>query len=130
MHDALDFAHREDTLKSIKLQSKQAQILTLMLKDVCTSYKFIQSYAEDSQLCTLSSSTSLAFVNVVFSVKRTLKNIGGGAGLDKKIKELSDAFVERRRAFLDEAIISTQNNASQILDELDKISTQVSDAGR
>jgi hypothetical protein len=70
----------------------------------------------------------MAFVNILFSVKRTLKNIGGG--LDKKIKDLSDALVERRRAFLDQAIIFTQNTASQILDELEKISTQVSDAGR
>src|SRR6266699_1299103 len=123
MHDALDFAHDKDTLKSIK-----AQILTLMLKDVCASCKFIQSYAEDSQLCALSSPASLTFLNILFSVKRTLKNIGGV--LDKKIKELSDALVERRRAFLDQAIISTQNSASQILDELEGISTQVLDAGR
>jgi hypothetical protein len=128
MHDALDFAHLKDTLKSIKLQSEQAQVLTLMLKDICASCKFIQSYAEDSQLCTLSSSASLAFVNLLFPGKRTLKNIGGG--LDKKIKDLSNALVERRRAFLDQAIISTQNTASQILDELEKISTQISDAGR
>ena len=128
MHDALDFVHHKDTLKSIKLQSKQAQILTLMLKDVCHCSQFIQSYAEDPQLCSLSSSASLAFANIVFSGKRTLKNIG--SGLDKKIKDLSDALVERRRAFLDQAIIFTQNTTSQILEELKTISTQVSDAGR
>jgi hypothetical protein len=128
MHDALDLAHHKDTLKSIKLQSKQAQVLTLMLKDVCASCQFIQSYAEDPQLCSLTSSASLAFVNIVFSGKRTLKNIGGG--LDTKIKDLSDALVKHRGAFLDHAIISTQNTASQILDELKTISTQVSDAGR
>ncbi len=71
------------------------------------------------------SPASLTFVNILFSVKRTLKNIGGV--LDKKIKDLSDALVERRRAFLDQTIISTQNTASQILE---KISTQGSDAGR
>ena len=128
MRDALDFAHHKDTLKSIKLRSKQAEILTGMLKDVCDSCKFIQLYAEDSQMCTLSSSASLAFVNILFSGKRTLKNIVGG--VDKKIKDLSDALVERRRAFLDQAIIYTQNTASQILDELEKLSTQVSDVGR
>ena len=36
MHDAFDFAHDEDTLliKSIRPESEQAQILTLMLQDV------------------------------------------------------------------------------------------------
>ena len=128
VHDTLDFANHKDTLKPIKLQSRQAEILTLMLEDVCASCKFIQTYVEDSQR-TLSSSASLAFANILFAVKRTLKNVIGG-GLDKKIKDLSDALVERRRAFLDQAIISTQNTASQILDELGKISTQVTDAGR
>ena len=128
MNDALDFAHQKDILKPIKLQSKQAEILTLMLKDVCGSCKIIQSYAEDSNLCTLFSSASLAVVNMLFSVKRALKDIGGG--VDKKLKDLSDALVERRRAFLDQAITYTQNTASEILDELEKISTQVSDAGR
>ncbi|KAH9021534.1 hypothetical protein EDB84DRAFT_1441430 [Lactarius hengduanensis] len=33
MHDAFDFANHEDTLKSIKPKSKQADILTLMLRD-------------------------------------------------------------------------------------------------
>jgi hypothetical protein len=65
MHDALDFAHDKDTLKSIKLQSKQSQILTLMLRDVCDSCKFIQSYVEDSQR-TPSSSASLASVTILF----------------------------------------------------------------
>ena len=127
MHDSLDFAHNRDTLKSIKLQSKQAQILTGMLKDVCASCRFIQLYAEDSQLCTLSTSASFAFVDVLFSGKRALKNIRGG--LDKKIKDLSGSLVERRRAFLDQAVIYAQNTASEILDELEKISAQVSDVG-
>ena len=95
-----------------------------MLKDVCASCKFIQSYVEDSQ-GTLCSSATLAFVNILFSVKRILKGIGGG--LDNKIKDLSDALVECRRAFLGQTIISTQNTASQILDELEKISTQIRD---
>ena len=70
----------------------------------------------------------IGFVNRLFSVKRTLKNVGGG--LDKKIKDLSDALIERRRAFLDQVIISTQITASEILDELKKLSAQVSDARR
>ena len=61
-------------------------------------------------------------------MKQTLKNIGGRP--DKKIKDLSDALVERRRAFLGQATISTQITASQILEDVAKISTQVSDAGR
>ncbi len=64
MHDAFDFAHHEDTLRSIKPDSKQAEILTLVLQDVCSCSDFIQSYAKDSQFCMLSSSSPLAGVNV------------------------------------------------------------------
>jgi len=127
MHDAFDFAHHEDTLKSIKPQSEQARILTLMLQDVCSCCDFIQSYAKDSQFCTLSSSALLAFVNMLFPGKRTVKNIGGGP--DEKTKELSDVLVKRQKAFLDQATISTEITAFQILDDVAKISTQVSDAG-
>ena len=59
---------------------------------------------------------------------RTLKSKGGGP--DKRIKDLSDALVERQKAFLNQAIISTQNTASQILDKLEKLSTQISDVGK
>ena len=71
---------------------------------------------------------------MVFLGKRTLKNIDGRP--DKKIKELSDVLVERRKAFLDQAIISTEITAFQILDNVAKIliqlrylSNQVSDVG-
>ena len=65
MHDAFDFAHHEDTLRSIKPDSKQAEILTLMLRDVCSCGDFIQSYAKDSQFCKLVSiSSPLAGLNV------------------------------------------------------------------
>jgi hypothetical protein len=128
MHDAFYFAHHGDTLKSIKPQSEQARILALMLQHVCSCCDFIQSYTKDSQFCTSSLSASLAFVNMLFPGKRTLKNIGGGP--EEKIKELSDVLVKLRKAFLDQAIISTEIAAFQILDELEKISTQVSDAGR
>ncbi len=64
MHDAFDFAHHEDTLKSIKPDSKQAEILTMMLRDVCSCSDFIQSYAKDSQFCTLSSSSLLTSMNL------------------------------------------------------------------
>ena len=127
MHDAFDFAHHEDTLKSIKPQSEQARTITLMLQHVCGCCDFIQSYAKDVQFCTSSSSASLAFVNMLFSGKRTLKNIGGEP--EKKIKELSDVLVERRKAFLDQATISIEITAFQILDDVAKISTQISDAG-
>jgi hypothetical protein len=128
VHDAFDFAHHEDTLKSIKPQSEQAWILSLMLQDVCSCCDFIHSYAKDSQFCTSSSSALLAFVNMIFSGKRTLRSIGGG--LDRKIKEMSDVLVERRKAFLDRATTSTEITVFHILDELEKIPTQVSDAGR
>jgi hypothetical protein len=70
---------------------------------------------------------SLVFVNMVFSGKRTLKNMGGGP--DKEIKELSDALVKRQKVFLDQATISTEITAFQILDDVAKISIQISDAG-
>jgi hypothetical protein len=65
---------------------------------------------------------------MVFSGKRTLKNISGGP--EGKIKELSDALVNRQKVFLDQATISTEITAFQILDDVAKISTQISDAGR
>ena len=123
MHDAFDFARHEDTLKSIKPQSEQAQILTLMLQDVCSCCDLIQLYAKDSQFCTSSSYASLTFVNMLFSGKRTVKNIDGGR--EEKIKELSDVLVKRRRAFLDQATISTEITAFQILDDVANISTQL-----
>ena len=123
MHGAFDFSHHEDTLKSIKPQSEQARILTLMLQDVCSCCDFIQSYAKDSEFCTSSSSASLAFVNILFLGKRTLKSIDGGP--EKKIKELSDLLIERRKAFLDQATISTEITAFQILEDVAKISTQL-----
>ena len=62
---------------------------------------------------------------MLFSGKRTLKNIDGG--LEKKIKELSDDLINCRKAFLDQATISTEITASQILDEVANISTQLQD---
>ena len=112
-------------MKSIKPQSEQARILTLILQDVCSCCDFIQSYAKDSQFCTSSSSDSLTFAHVLFSGKRTLTN--AGVGLEEKIKELSDVLVERRKAFLGQATISTEITAFQILDEVAKISTQLQD---
>ncbi|KAH9038972.1 hypothetical protein EDB85DRAFT_362508 [Lactarius pseudohatsudake] len=61
MHDAFDFTQHEDTLKSIKPDSRQAEILTTMLRDVCSCSDFIRSYAKDEQFW-----------------KQALKNIGGG----------------------------------------------------
>jgi hypothetical protein len=60
---------------------------------------------------------------MLLSGKRTLKNIGGEP--EKKIKELSDVLVERRKAFLDQATISIEITAFQILDDVAKISTQL-----
>jgi hypothetical protein len=129
VHDAFDFAHHEDTLKSIKPESEQARILTLMLQDVGSCCDFIQSYAgKDSQFCASTSPFSSAFVNMLFSGKRTLKNISDGP--EEKIKELSDVLVERRTAFLGQATISTQITAFQILDSVVKISTLLSNVGR
>jgi hypothetical protein len=68
------------------------------------------------------------FVIMVLSGKRTLMNINGGP--EEKTKELSDVLVKRRKAFLDQATISTEITAFQILDDVAKISTQVLDASR
>jgi hypothetical protein len=72
---------------------------------------------------------------MLFSGKRTLKNMGGGP--DEKIKQLSDVLVKRRKDFLEQAIVSTEITACQILDDVANISTQLqgfsiqfSDAGR
>ena len=67
-------------------------------------------------------------MNMLFSGKRTLKNVGGGP--EEKTKDLSELLVKRRKAFLDQATISTEIAAFQILDDVAKISTQVSDAGK
>ena len=71
---------------------------------------------------------------MVLSGKRTLKNIDGQP--DKKFKELSDVLFNRRKAFLDQATISTEITAFQILDDVAKLliqlrylSNQVSDVG-
>ncbi|KAH9053372.1 hypothetical protein EDB87DRAFT_216028 [Lactarius vividus] len=113
------------TTKSIKPDSKQAEILTLVLQDVCSCSDFIQSYVKNSQFW-----------------KRTFKNMGGG--IAKEIEDLSTSFVEHRRAFLDHAVITTEITAFQILDgvgillakvdgistQLEWVSSQVSDAAR
>jgi hypothetical protein len=60
---------------------------------------------------------------MLFSGKRTLKYTGDGP--DDKIKELSDVLVKGRIAFLDQAIITVEITAFQILDNVTKISTQL-----
>ena len=65
---------------------------------------------------------------MLFSGKRILKNTGGRQG--EKIKELSDVLLSRRKAFLNQATISTQITAFQILDDIAKILTQLSDVGK
>ncbi len=141
MHDAFDFASHEDTLRSIEPKSKQAEILTLMLRDVCSCSDFIQSYTKDSRFCRLSSPALLANSNVQSLVTRVLKNIG--SGVQEKIQDLSTALVEHRRAFLGQAVITTEITAFQILNDvgnisatvdgistqLEWVSSQVSDAG-
>jgi hypothetical protein len=123
MHDAFDFTRHEETLKSITPKSMQAEILTLMLQDVCSCSDFIQSYTKDSRFCTSFSPMSLANSNVHFSVIRMLKNIG--SGVENKIQELSAALNEHRRAFFDHAAITTEITAFQILNDVGSISAKV-----
>jgi hypothetical protein len=47
--------------------------------------------------------------------------------VDKKIKEWSDRLIGHRKAFLDQATISTQITAFKILDDVGNISTQLQD---
>jgi len=63
-----------------------------------------------------------------------LKNMGSGA--EEKIQDLSTALVEHRRAFLDQAVITAEitafqilNNVGNISSQLEWVSSQVSDAG-
>ena len=46
-------------------------------------------------------------------------------GQEKKIKELCDVLIKRRTAFLDQATISTEITAFQILDDVAKVSAQL-----
>jgi hypothetical protein len=124
MHDAFDFTRHEDTLKSIKPKSKQAEVLKLMLREVCGCSDFIQSYTKDPQF-----------------LMRMLKNVGGG--VEDKFQELSTALDKHRRAFFDHAVITTEITAFQILNnvghisdklggistQLKSVSSQVKDAG-
>src|SRR6266702_414406 len=123
MHDAFDFANQKDILKSIKRESKQARILTLMLQHVCSCSDFIQSYTKDPRFCTSSSTTSLADVNTPFAGKRTLVNLGGQ--VDKQIGDFRTTLIELRKAFLDQATITTEITALQILDDVGIISANV-----
>ena len=123
MHDAFDFANQEDILKSMKRESKQARILTLMLQHVCNCSEFIQSYAKDPQFCTSSSTVPLADVNSQFAGKRTLVNLG--SQVDKQIGDFRTTLLDLRKAFLDEAAITTEITALQILDDVGIISANV-----
>ena len=143
MHDAFDFTRYEETLKSVAPKSKQAEILTLMLQDVCGCCDFIQSYTKDSRFCTSFSPTPTSSTNsnIQSVVIRMLKNVG--SGVEDKIQELSATLGEHRRAFFDHAVITTEitafqilNDVGSIIDKVDGISTQlkwvssqVSDAG-
>ncbi|KAH8993506.1 hypothetical protein EDB92DRAFT_410865 [Lactarius akahatsu] len=106
MHDGFSFANQEARFKAIRRDSRQAQILTLMLQHVCNCCDFIQSYAKDSHFW-----------------ERMLKNAGGQA--NKKIEDFRATLLEQRKAFLDEATITTEITALQILDDVGIISADV-----
>ena len=123
MHDAFDFANQDNILKSIKRESKQARVLTLMLQHVCNCSDFIQSYTKDPRFCTSSSTTSLADLNMQFAGKRTLDNLG--SQVDKQIGDFRTTLIELRKAFLDQVAITTEITALQILDDVGIISADV-----
>ncbi|KAH9054119.1 hypothetical protein EDB87DRAFT_139742 [Lactarius vividus] len=105
MHDAFDFANHEDTLISIRPESREAEILTRMLRDVPICSSFIQSYG-DSQF-----------------LVRMAKSMDGG--VDEKVQQLSTTFVENKRAFLDQTVVATKITAFQILNDVGKISAEL-----
>ena len=112
----------------------------LMLRYVCCCSDFIQSYAKDTKF-RMSPSVLLAMINVLYSGKRSLKNIIGE--VDKQIEALCNTLVELRKAFLDHVTVTTEITVVQILDNmgtllvnvnlisdhLDAITTQLSDLG-
>ncbi len=55
--------------------------------------------------------------------KRVLKNIGGQ--VNKQIEDFRIALLELRKAFLDEATITTEITALQILDDMGIISANI-----
>jgi hypothetical protein len=140
IHDAFDFAQEAAPLKDITPQSKQGNILMLMLRHVCCCSDFIQSYAKDTKFRTWPY-VLLATINVLFAGKCLLKNITGE--VDKQIEALCNTLVELRKAFLDRVTITTEITVVQILDNvgallanidlisdhLDAVTTQLSDLG-
>jgi hypothetical protein len=65
----------------------------------------------------------VANVNIRFSGKRILKNTGGQ--VDKKIEDFRTTLLELHKSFLDEAAITTEITALQILDDVGIISANV-----
>ena len=65
----------------------------------------------------------VADVNMQVSGKRMLKNTS--SQVDKKIEDFRTALLELRRAFLDEATMTTEITALQILDDVGIISANV-----
>ena len=67
--------------------------------------------------------TSLADVNTQFVGKRTLVNLGSQVG--KQIGDLRTTLTELRKAFIDQAAITTEITALQILDDVGMVSANV-----
>ena len=122
IHDAFDFAQEAAPLKDIIPQSKRGNILILMLRHVCYCSDFIQSYAKDSKFRTWPS-VLLAMINVLFSGKRSLKNITGE--VDKQIEALCNTLVELRKAFLDRVAVTTEIAVVQIRDNVGTFSAKI-----
>ena len=123
MHDAFDFANQEDTFKTIDRVPRQAQVVTLMLQHVCNCCDFIQSYAKDSKFSTYSLPSPAANIMMWFLGKRILKNTG--SHVDKKIEDFRSTLLDFHKTFLDEAAITTEITALQILDDVGIISANV-----
>ena len=68
--------------------------------------------------------TSLADVNTQFIGKRTLVNLGSQVG--KQIGDLRITLTELRKAFIDQAAITTEVTVLQILDDVGIVSARIS----
>ena len=125
IHDVFALGKLAHTLKTLKFDSKQAQILTDMLRHVCNCGDFIQSYAKDPEFCMSSPSNLSLALNLWFSGQRmfTLKSVTGKD--DSKIEDYRTTLLRLRDLFVHHAIVTTEITALQILDDIGGICTQL-----
>ena len=125
IHDVFALGKLAHSLKTLKFDSEQAQILTQMLRHICNCGDFIQSYAKDPEFCMTFPSNLFLTLNLWFSGKRmfTMKSIGGKD--NSQIEDYRTTLRRLRDLFVDHATVTTEITALQILDDIGGISTQL-----